>query len=390
MAINDVSLTAGMRSNLVSLQSATNLLNRTQERLSTGKKVNSALDNAINFFTASAHMSRAADLSSLKDAMGEAIQAIKAADKGITAITSLIDQAKALGSSAKGAAANSVKVQFSAITAGDSIDVGGDTYSVVASSGAITDPLTQVANNDDVATVIAGIAALVNKNVETGNDMKAVASGTTISLSAKVSTVAVTQGNYSTYVDAGATATATILTDSDGFSVFSDRRQMGDQYNEIMNQIDAVAYQSGYKGTNLLMDEDLNVSFENSSLGVKGFSATASDLGLSTRATTTTSGDGWGWSVNSEINGDLGKLDVSKSTLRSQSSQLANNLSLITVQQEFSTNLVNTLTEGADKLTLADMNEEGANMLMLQTRQSLGTTALSLSSQAAQSVLRLF
>jgi flagellin len=390
MAINDVSLTAGMRSNLVSLQQTTQLLNRTQDRLSSGKKVNSALDNAINFFTASAHMSRAADLSSLKDAMGEAVQAIKAADKGISAITSLIDQAKALGQAAKGSDPNSVKVQFSAITTGNTIDIGGDTYTVVASAGAITDPLTEVANNDDTATVIASIAALVNQNVETTNDMKAVASGTTLSVSAKLSSDVITQGNYTTYVDASATSTATVLTDADGYSVFSDRRQMGNQYNEIMSQIDAVANSSGYKGTNLLMDEDLNVAFESSSLGVKGFSATASDLGLSTRATTTTSGEGWGWSVNSEINADLGKLDVSKTTLRSQSSQLANNLSLITVQQDFTTNIVNTLTEGADKLTLADMNEEGANMLMLQTRQSLGTTALSLSAQAAQSVLRLF
>jgi len=390
VAINDISLTAGMRSNLISLQTTVALLNRTQERLSSGKKVNSALDNAINFFTASAHMSRAADLSSLKDAMGEAVQGIKAADKGISAITSLIDQAKALASAAKGAEQNSIKVQFSAITTDDVIVIGGDTYTVVASAGAITDPLAEVANNDDVATVIGNIATLVNKNVESVDDMKAVASGTTLSLTSKISTVAITEGNFATYVDESGTVTAEILTDSDGFSVFSPRRTMGDQYTEIINQIDAIANSSGYKGTNLLMDEDLNVAFEGSSLSVKGFSATASDLGLSTRATTTTSGDGWAWSVNSEINVDLGKLDVSKGTLRGQASQLANNLSLITVQQEFSTNLVNTLTEGADKLTLADMNEEGANMLMLQTRQSLGTTALSLSSQAAQTVLRLF
>ena len=242
MAINDVSLTAGMRSNLVSLQQTTQLLNRTQDRLSSGKKVNSALDNAINFFTASAHMSRAADLSSLKDAMGEAVQAIKAADKGITAITSLIDQAKALGSAAKGTDPNSVKVQFSSITTGDTIDIGGDTYTVVASAGAITDPLTEVANNDDTATVLAGIAALVNQNVETTNDMKAVASGTTLSLSAKLSSDVITQGNYTTYVDATATTTATVLTDADGYSVFSDRRQMGIQYNEIMSQIEGTSF----------------------------------------------------------------------------------------------------------------------------------------------------
>ncbi len=83
-------------------------------------------------------------------------------------------------------------------------------------------------------------------------------------------------------------------------------------------------------------------------------------------------------------------LDDALVTLRSESSKLSGNLSIITVRQEFSTNMINTLTEGSDKLTLADANEEGANMLMLQTRQTLSTTALSLSAQAAQSVLRLF
>ena len=77
-------------------------------------------------------------------------------------------------------------------------------------------------------------------------------------------------------------------------------------------------------------------------------------------------------------------------TLRQNSSKLSGNLSIITVRNDFSTNMINTLIEGSDKLTLADSNEEGANMLMLQTRQTLSTTALSLSAQAAQSVLRLF
>jgi len=76
--------------------------------------------------------------------------------------------------------------------------------------------------------------------------------------------------------------------------------------------------------------------------------------------------------------------------LRANTSTLSSNLAIVNARQEFTTNMVNTLTTGADNLTLADMNEEGANMLMLQTRQALSTTALSLSAQAAQSVLRLF
>ncbi|HAR96388.1 MAG TPA: flagellin, partial [Deltaproteobacteria bacterium] len=89
MAVNDISLTAGMRSNLLSLQKTVDLLNRTQNRLSTGKKVNSAIDNPVSFFAAQALTSRASKIDSLKDAMGQAIQTIAAADKGITAITAM-------------------------------------------------------------------------------------------------------------------------------------------------------------------------------------------------------------------------------------------------------------------------------------------------------------
>jgi flagellin-like hook-associated protein FlgL len=79
MAISDISLTSGMRSNLVSLQSTVKLLDRTQERLSTGKKVNSPLDNPVNYFAAQAHTTRANTISAYKDTMNEAIQTIQSA-----------------------------------------------------------------------------------------------------------------------------------------------------------------------------------------------------------------------------------------------------------------------------------------------------------------------
>lgn len=409
MAVNDVSLTAGMRSNLVSLQGTVTLLNRTQERLSTGKKVNTALDNAVNFFTASSHMSRASNLNSLKDAMGEAIQAIKAADKGISAITSLIDQAKALGESAKGATKNQVKIQFSTITEGDTIVVGGASYTAATGTSLTTfDPNTMFVAVSDMATTVSNLAKLINTNDETSAaagtgdyDMKAIASGSTLILETKSNTVAMTEGNKASFYTVATAGEQTALTDTSGNNVFSARKTLGEQYSDIMAQIDAIAGSSGYKGTNLLMNEDLTVSFEQSALNVAGFSATASDLGLSVVASTDvtgvgagggvqSSGTGWGWSLNIEVTQDLGKLEIAKSTLQSEAAKLSNNLGLITIQLDFTTNIANTLVEGADKLTLADMNEEGANMLMLQTRQSLGTTALSMSSQAAQSVLRLF
>jgi len=100
MAINDITLTAGMRNTLNSLQQTASLFDRTQTRLASGKKVNSALDDPINFFAAKGYTDRASDLNSLKDGMAEAIQAVKAADSGISSITELISQQKSLANSA--------------------------------------------------------------------------------------------------------------------------------------------------------------------------------------------------------------------------------------------------------------------------------------------------
>ena len=77
-------------------------------------------------------------------------------------------------------------------------------------------------------------------------------------------------------------------------------------------------------------------------------------------------------------------------SIRAFTAELGNNYSIITSRQDFTENLINILTEGADKLTLADMNEESANMLALQTRQQLAINSLSLASQAAQSIMKLF
>ena len=123
MAISDISLTSGMRSNLVSLQGTVELLNRTQERLATGKRVNSPLDNATNYFVAKSHMDRAADLSVRKDGMGEAIQTVKAANQGITSITDLIASAKGIAQSALSAGTaerSTLAAQFNSIL--DQID----------------------------------------------------------------------------------------------------------------------------------------------------------------------------------------------------------------------------------------------------------------------------
>src|SRR6185503_10107365 len=101
MPLNDITLSGGLRSNLANLQLVAALQNRTTERLATGRRVNRAVDDPSAFFAAANHRGRASDLAARKDAMGEAIQTIGAADEGISAITSLIEQAKGLAADAR-------------------------------------------------------------------------------------------------------------------------------------------------------------------------------------------------------------------------------------------------------------------------------------------------
>ena len=90
----DITLTSAVRTNLTTLQSTASLISQTQERLSTGKKVNSALDNPNSFFTASSLNARASDLNNLQDDIGQSVSTLEAADEGIQAIDKLLDAAK--------------------------------------------------------------------------------------------------------------------------------------------------------------------------------------------------------------------------------------------------------------------------------------------------------
>ena len=90
------------------------------------------------------------------------------------------------------------------------------------------------------------------------------------------------------------------------------------------------------------------------------------------------------WATTADITAASNNLKTALTTLRSQAQSLSSNLSTVQIRQDFTKAMINTLQSGADNLVLADTNEEGANMLALQTRQQLSTTALSLAAQADQ------
>jgi flagellin-like hook-associated protein FlgL len=278
--MSDIVLSAGVRSNLLQLQQTSNLIDQTQIRLSTGKRVNSALDNAINFFTAQGLDNRANDLSGLLDSMSNAINTIQAANNGITAITKLVQSAQALTSQAK--------------------------------------QTSDTTTRDSLAT----------------------------------------------------------------------------QFDALLVQIGQLAGDADFNGVNLLGNDDLTVNFNEdatSSTSISGVdytNANASPLGIANAVN---------WSAdmangvgNDNIDDAVADLTAALTTLRSESQTLGANLSTVQIRQDFTKATINTLQTGSSDLTLADSNEEGANLLALQTRQQLSTTALSLAAQADQNVLRLF
>ena len=155
------------------------------------------------------------------------------------------------------------------------------------------------------------------------------------------------------------------------------------QYNNALSQYDSLIKDSSYKGVNLLQADDLKVIFNenrSSTLDVQGVDLSSDKIGMMTAD----------WTKAKDVQTSLEQVINAKNTLRSASTKLGNYYSIITERETFTDNLINVLEEGADKLTLADMNEESANMLSLQTQQQLAINSLSLASQASQAVLRLF
>ena len=606
MAISEISLTASMRSNLLSLQSTQKLMDTTQDRLSTGKKVNSAMDNPTNYFTAQSLTARANDLDALMDSIGQAISTLETADQGITTLTDFVEQAKSLANSARDTANVKSSVTSSVtfdplnvknqkvvdviggINDGDSftirlgksttiegttnlnetqtltqlgfaaddameILVDGESYTFVMQSGAgvteqpsnrqatvgvdttledflagivetigrkdisvgLVDGKIEMKTLDNSSLVVRSYSNVTTKRADATLTMDAgtisdtVLKGTgelkvgDVTLTAGMSSDAVIKAfqeddNYGAYVkadgnvaifkrdgssmtagdivaenddggtgtnvakapapadgdefvldgatanrkfndglgiDTGYTVTITddmtaedfrkalsalegieadfndkgnliiygeegddlIITDQNGKAAAllgvegsatngnNERATYASQFDKVLTQIDQLVQDTSYKGINLLNGDDLTVNFNEtrtSFLEIKGVTFDSKGIGLTTSDNE--------WKSNEDIDKSLTQIEKATSLLRAQASEFGQNLATVTTREDFTDNMINNLVSGSDKLTLADMNEEAANMLALQTRQQLATNSLSLASQAAQSVLRLF
>lgn len=586
MSTNKIALTASMRSNLLSLKNTQKLFDSTQDKLSTGYKVNSAMDNPSSYFTAQSLNARADDLSTLLDSIGQAISTLQTADKGITSLQDFVSQAKSIANSARdtmnvsakttstikfdkdnlksqlvtsaipnaavndsmiirygdstkltgttnvkadsklsdlklvgldGTAVdkeagsikvdgNEYKLTFSGtdnkmtVTYGaksvfkiTGISSDGKTYTMQDADGnefSYTGTIAKTTNDNhpagvgDTVTNAAAFSMTVSEDGKTTAATSGLAlTGTaadyaaaTVTTTSKTSTINVADGQtvedmanvietmigtkvfdvsiedsnlvFKTLdttsievtgkiadvfgMDKGvevkleATDTAESLRqkidalegisaefDENGKLVVksaegddmvisgalaeklgisgavtngsNERATYAKQFDGVLKQIDELVQDTSYKGINLLKGDNLTVVFNESrtsTLELKGVTFDSTGLGFTQSANE--------WMHTDDIDTALDQITKATSTLRAQASEFGQNLSTVQIREDFTENMINNLTTGADKLTLADANEEAANLLALQTRQSLATNSLSLASQSAQSVLKLF
>jgi flagellin len=175
------------------------------------------------------------------------------------------------------------------------------------------------------------------------------------------------------------TPTGTVVTPN------ATRTSLQSQYNALLTQIDQMAADSSYNGINLLNGDNLKVVFnENSSstLTIQGVKFNSTGLGLGAVS-------GNGFQDNHNVNSTLDAIQSALTSLRTQASAFGSNETTVQARQDFTKDLVNTLQTGSSNLVLADTNQEGANLLALQTRQQLSITSLSLASQADQAILKV-
>ena len=385
--MSGIVLSASVRQNLLSLQDTAALLSTTQNRLATGNKVNSALDNPTNFFTAQGLNNRANDINNLLDSIGNGVQVLQAANTGLTSLQKLVDTAKSIanqvlqapaGYTAKSTSTSAAAIAGTAANLVDGTDIKSGQTLAIAASGelpavTVTFGATETLDQLNTALSAGGLTASLDSTnklvITTTNDYAGQTIGTI--------TPGTTPGT--TTFGAGTTPTADAASQA-------IRTSLVNQYNDIITQISTTAQDSSFNGINLLNGDNLKLTFDEtgkSTLNITGVTYDAAGLGLGSLTSGTDFLD------NNSANATLTKLSAASTVLRTEASALGSNLSVVQLRQDFNKSLINVLQTGASNLTLADSNEEAANSQALSTRQSIATSALALANQSQQAVLQL-
>lgn len=429
-------LTAPQQRQVNALKVNADALAVSQHNLSTGRKVNSAIDNPRNYFTSRSLNFRAGDLNRLLDNIGQSLQTIKLAEKGLKAAQQLLDLTEAwLNEVERGIRSGEITFEqtiddsppdnVTEITFSDPSDLqsyagsqdGAGVVSVTGGGDGISFDgnlwkRLQIDYDVTVDTVlefdfrsgnIPEIAAIGFDNdlSFSNSDDQFFLYGTQtsgISYSAPTGTYEYSGSGLFEHVEipigtffTGTFSHLTFINDDDGGgddgesiyqniflregpipppeTVQTGPQSLEDEYDALLDQLDLLVLDSDYRGINLLAGETLTTSFNErrtSGLVTEGINATASGLGL-TRA---------GFDSLEDVQLKIGQIRAAREDLRQYATTLANDLSITQIRERFIRSTINTLKEGSDKLTLADMNEESARLLAQQTRRQVQFSVL--------------
>ena len=374
--MSDITLSSGIRQNLLSLQQTSANLTTTQEQLATGKKVNSAADNPSSYFTSQNLTNSANSLSALLDQIGQGQQTINAATDGLTGISSLLQQALATVQQAQQASPTTAAT-VSGTTALTTVNAGGNlVLNVGASSYTVT--ITASESISAIEGQINGTTGLGSTGALTATDD---GSGHLV--------LTANSPNASVTVGSGAEATALGLSSTPVYGQSTTRATLQTNYNGLLTQIGQLASDATYNGVNLLNGDNLTIDFNqngSSALTIQGVTYNPAGLALSSIA-----GTGAGsFQDDTSLTSTVTSLNAAIAQVQSQTETFGTNSGVIGTRQTFTTNLIDTLQTGAANLVAVDQNQASADLLTEQTQQQLEISALSIANQANQSVLKLF
>ena len=433
-------MNAAQSAQLQALRKTASQLDDTSLRLATGYAVNSAIDNPANFFIARSLRNRADDLTRLLDGIGQSIRVIQEADHGISAAQKILDQAESYlqdvidkfhageieygpttptnetyvtfagpsdFSQYVGGGQDTMGTALITVTGNNTVSFDGNYWKRKAFNYTIT--ANTVLEFDYSSSLLPEISTIgFDNDTNFGNDSNrfflngSQTSG--ISFAAPVGTYQYTGGGAVQHYEipvgtyfTGSFSYINFIHDDDaapiGNAVFSNitlregpKQTLGvdlkyeQGYQAILNQIDFLVKDAHYRGINLLAGDDLTTYFNpsgTSKLVTEGIDATYQGLGLTAR----------NFNTVDLVEEKLAQVKAAHETLRRYAATVATNLSVIETRQILTNAQINISKEGADELTVADQNEEGAKLLALQTRQQMVITMLALRPATILSVL---
>ena len=441
-------ISASQREILIATKQLARTTDGLQESLASGLDVNSALDNPQNFFNSLSLKNRAADLTRLLDDIGGSIRTVEIANNGIEAMLNLVDQAEALVTEALLdlfprtdetvdqraidyiIEKNQDKAYFAEVGnfyTNTTDFVPWDVARVNAENAGLNAvpeitghlaTITSQEENDVVEALLTATSWLGGSDdevegvwrwvvgPEAGQQFwQGLAGGTAVNGAYENWAPGEPNqffgpGNPENFAHLRADGLWNDLPNNNNLNyiiewggdlfvqnpdvnVSSEAMDYRDQYLDLLTQIDRIASDANYRGISLLEGDKLETFFNedrSNSLVTEGFEVTASGLGLT----------GDNFISKSELTRLYDEILTARDTLRTYSSSLQSDLSIITTRQTFTRETINNLKAGSNDLTVADQNELGAELLATNTRQALSVTALSLSAQSSQSVLSLF